>query len=632
MANLISKINNDYGNYWYYSGRLFNNSEEELNTVQLKRQKDTQKKMKKESRNIVGKLTPKNIKKENVLDKKVLQELEKIIKKEINIENKLRKELLQSDNIKFNSDNSQKILEDIQKLDDQLTEKIILNNKNLAFINIISSKAFLDSISIEYSTLSFTIAGGARGFQDIENSKDKRNIGKNKINQAVSRILKTKDKNKQLAYIMKLLFDDNRKQKDLLPIIEKEMEGFKPVLSNFLKEQSQVMFTKKGITVAEDKVKPFIKKLGKIFQDYFKNTTENGQLFLNNSLQNLKEGKLIPNSVGEFALNLKDSSNDIKGKYLTEMRINFYEIQDGKEIKRKEINHEQILETFLSLVDKFNSEILSEGETRSKIKGYIREVMNKNPNNWEAFISEAWSKSQISGLLGEIAGIVMLKTMGFETSYLGTTKNTSGQSSHVDLKIQSGKSYYGIQVKNYTGSKNSLNLYSDTEFDLASTDANKYLESNLIYCLKFFFANKQILDQLNIKLPSTKDIENLLLIDISQFLRISDLNTDINEKNNFYLINNKIISASTILIQSYITAKDILQDAKENKLIEIIGDSLTPITITEQDIDSSKYKPMNDRLYNNQLFINENEYPMTMESINNKLNIRIKFKGLKVKI
>ena len=632
MANLISKINNDYGNYWYYSGRLFNNSEEELNTVQLKRQKDTQKKMKKESRNIVGKLTPKNIKKENVLDKKVLQELEKIIKKEINIENKLRKELLQSDNIKFNSDNSQKILEDIQKLDDQLTEKIILNNKNLAFINIISSKAFLDSISIEYSTLSFTIAGGARGFQDIENSKDKRNIGKNKINQAVSRILKTKDKNKQLAYIMKLLFDDNRKQKDLLPIIEKEMEGFKPVLANFLKEQSQVMFTKKGITVAEDKVKPFIKKLGKIFQDYFKNTTENGQLFLNNSLQNLKEGKLIPNSVGEFALNLKDSSNDIKGKYLTEMRINFYEIQDGKEIKRKEINHEQILETFLSLVDKFNSEILSEGETRSKIKGYIREVMNKDPNNWEAFISEAWSKSQISGLLGEIAGIVMLKTMGFETSYLGTTKNTSGQSSHVDLKIQSGKSYYGIQVKNYTGSKNSLNLYSDTEFDLASTDANKYLESNLIYCLKFFFANKQILDQLNIKLPSTKDIENLLLIDISQFLRISDLNTDINEKNNFYLINNKIISASTILIQSYITAKDILQDAKENKLIEIIGDSLTPITITEQNIDSSKYKPMNDRLYNNQLFINENEYPMTMESINNKLNIRIKFKGLKVKI
>jgi hypothetical protein len=38
--------------------------------------------------------------------------------------------------------------------------------------------------------------------------------------------------------------------------------------------------------------------------------------------------------------------------------------------------------------------------------------------NWEVFSSSMWSKPQVSGLMGEIAGLILLNGAGIKVEYL----------------------------------------------------------------------------------------------------------------------------------------------------------------------------------------------------------------------
>jgi hypothetical protein len=91
------------------------------------------------------------------------------------------------------------------------------------------------------------------------------------VNNLVKQILTAKDINTATKYMLQLLFGENKTEKEIESILANDMEKqILPILKNFLIDNLEVMSTTTGkITTAEKNVKPFVKRMGHLFYDYF---------------------------------------------------------------------------------------------------------------------------------------------------------------------------------------------------------------------------------------------------------------------------------------------------------------------------------------------------------------------------
>ena len=184
-----------------------------------------------------------------------------------------------------------------------------------------------------------------------------------------------------------------------------------------------------------------------------------------------------------------------------------------------------------------------------------------------------------------------------KVSETGFELNELGQQIGADLKVGSGASTVGIQIKNLSSVKGDLiSLYSDTSFSLDSGTASKYIDREVLDIIKFLLANEKLMsEKFGMNLDRTQ-IEKLLLNFLPQFLRVSRLDADLELPNSFYLLNGKIITASHVLAIAYQNAKEVLQQAKNktiNQIVQIQGSKIDYITI-EDDAEISKYARMKD--------------------------------------
>lgn len=669
--NFLGLIKNGYGEYWYYNGRIFYTEQEydDLSTEQKEQVAVTKEKIIDEGQYFINKLNRKfnNINEKGTLSEGVLKKIADLINSARLKENKLCDILKIDNNLKAQKEkgdiNRMKI--SIQKRDEEITQKLLKLNKYSDLCKILISKSFIDKLSKNTDILSFTVVGGG----DIpKNGQDlgRRSKGKNMVNNLVKQILTAKNINTATKYMLQLLFGENKTEKEIESILANNMEKqILPILKNFLIDNLEVMSTTTGkITTAEKNVKPFVKRMGHLFYDYFQKN--NSSLLTKESIEALRNGYLMPNGKDKYALKLDLSEgNDI---YKINMRGVFYEINsEGREVKKR-YKSEDILNTFTRIIletlqslskDQLNnsewssisesikSVLLYDSNAWKDIGQYLKYSMDgaldaPDSKNWEVFSSSMWSKPQVSGLMGEIAGLILLNGAEIKVEYLAIALDDLKKQKHMDLRVISEGQYFGIQIKNYSSRKTNITLYEETEFNLNSPESYKYFDDNFMYCLNYLFINTDILNRLGVKIPDLNTFSSILMANVRSFLRIESLSdkefTNETGQNNFFIINGKVISTSSILIQLYYEAQQILEAAKKDSLFEI--KVVYPDT---ESIDSeasiTDYKSMNNYWVGHKSIKTGGKYfPIHIQQnggnniVNNYLTTTVKFNGLKIKL
>ena len=644
--NLVGSIRNR-GEYFYYKGKY-----QEL--------EDTKGLMEKEGQYILDKVLNVNKNNETTLSKTVIIELKKMLNKTLERENLFRKQLKISELKIEENDSLKDKLKEFLKGDEILNKYIQKENGYLEIIKVLMSKEFIDKISTGYDVLSYSLAGGGKSYKDSEKDFNSRAIGKSQIESLVANILLNKNKKvNNLNKLTDLFFGklDAQTRKLLLQYFN---ENFQSVLSEYIKESSEKLLKKNNKLIADEQlIKGFLKKAGHLFLENINKEIKIENQQIQTAIQNLQEGNLIPNDKGIFALKLDVKEYDSDALYKINMQGLFYEIEDKKIIQRKEgeIDKEKILTTFLNFLKEqvttpeakafLADENNQENENVVNIKKILRQAFDSplqgdsKKSNWDIFRSEMFSRSQISGLMGEIAGILFFSNNNAKVIHKGITLNKLGQQSNVDLSMKVGNSFFGIQVKNYTSTKSEIGLYEDTDFDIMNNNAERYIQGNLLKCLQYLLLNENILEELGIDITGHyKDFEDVLLINLSQFLRIDDLlskESQVKSMNTFYLINGKLVSASVILCKSIIKAEEILENAEKERIVTIVSSNPEPTEIdAEEKVKDARlmrgyYKGKISMITDQHSPDGDLFYPVRIPNVNISV-ANIHFKGIKIKL
>lgn len=193
-----------------------------------------------------------------------------------------------------------------------------------------------------------------------------------------------------------------------------------------------------------------------------------------------------------------------------------------------------------------------------------------------------FSKSNISGLFGEIGAAFAFSVGSNEALITGDQKNKLGQKIATDVRLKVykkegrkiiEKNIVGIQVKNYT-SANSFRLYDSTQLNLDGKTVERYITPKDLRVLRFLAVNHDIASEKYGYNYSIKDLENFLYCHFENFIRINDLKEDPGEEvtqNSFYYINNKVYPASYFLLVFLKEVLDIFENSKKNSIFEILG-------------------------------------------------------------
>lgn len=642
--------------YMFYDGRAFSGRDQY-------RERKTE--MEEELRTNYNLLKQIGVDDNPTLSEKVLENLEISINESLQREKKFygnKRNVIKS----FTPNDINGFITQSKEIEEQLSS-ILLQGKNIGdqgyteLLAEIGSEDFLNRITVRSATLSYQLAGGAKTVKGKKAQTKIREVGKNKVQTALTKSLLTKKRDSNVLEIKKnpslhgvldlLLQGYNRKMTtEIKKFLLNEEETTKilgqsldSILLNLLSNNDLIVDRQKKTgpraTFNEELSKSLFKKMAfqikKVATEYQKETTGDIQQVFNN----LAEGNFIKNTNNNFSLKLNQMGE--KGIYTQEMELVFYEKNVQGDLVRKEnLDKRTVAEAFYNLfINNLRSPAAKEWLIKNKAK-FIKSLsasLNTKHQQYYAF-----NKSVISGIMGSINAILTF-SMGTrkKVSETGFELNELGQQIGADLKVGSGASTVGIQIKNLSSVKGDLiSLYSDTSFSLDSGTASKYIDREVLDIIKFLLANEKLMSEKFGMNLDRSQIEKLLLNFLPQFLRVSRLDADLELPNSFYLLNGKIITASHVLAIAYQNAKEILQQAKNktaNQIVQIQGSKIDYTTIKD-DAEVSKYARMKDGQQKSApnapiaITVDGTTYPQDITKKNLLSGIRVNFKGIKIKI
>jgi len=137
------------------------------------------------------------------------------------------------------------------------------------------------------------------------------------------------------------------------------------------------------------------------------------------------------------------------------------------------------------------------------------EIAYDNLNSKQFFDEIAlFSKSGVSGLLGEMASVISLHVPDAKLTpvIVSSKHNKLKEKIAVDVNLYIAKGtkteeVLGIQVKNYTSSNKTVRLYDGGEgIGLGETAMNNYLSTYDLKVFRFIVANMKIAKKLNVQI------------------------------------------------------------------------------------------------------------------------------------
>ena len=491
-----------------------------------------------------------------------------------------------------NKNNILDVQDKINLLSQQLTQYFIGRNPGaFAFLSLLNDAGFLSYMSMKtVTTFSYTTFG-----------KGDRNLGKTKATDALSKAMrmgmKRVDAASQLRGLVRedvlMLLNEGleRESPDFIDEIDDEiesqiqmlieqtiMEHFKGqhVLTIKNSERAAKFRSKTG----ETEVKRFYKDLYRKFEQWFSRNLKNkkdptgrylgGALVIGEKITQTKYGTQILAEIYEKDLSARNGYGEIR----KDLDFNTFAAYFADFLITEIGTYQGVDSDAYKFILKERKKLISVIKKAYSIKGATTEEKIRNFSQF--------SKSNISGLFGEIGAAFAFSVGSNEALITGDQKNKLGQKIATDIRLKVykkegrkiiEKNIVGIQVKNYT-STDSFRLYDSTQFNLDGKTVERYITSKDLRVLKFLAVNHDIASEKYGYNYSVKDLENFLYCHFENFIRIDDLKEDPSKEvtqNSFYYINNKVYPASYFLLVFLKEALDIFENGKKKSVFEMIG-------------------------------------------------------------
>lgn len=540
------------------------------------------------------------------------------------------------------------------------------DSNKLKFLMILNDKDFLNQITMQGQTqLSYSVYGQKNRL------KGKASLT-NPVNQALTN---RKNKIQKYEQIADFLYQDFGKvipnanevfSKDVVNEIAGNVYDLidEVITAHFKNEKVSgrdlifVATTKKTrskkltSTTGETMIKSFYKDLYRNFENRFVKNME--------QITKLRQKKYLG---GALELSEKISETPFGATVLATIYPKTNDNQLGEIDKGLTLN--QIVDVFLTFLRNqitiFTSSSIGAGlsggltyfnQNYNKIKNILINSYQKKGNETDSIRQFAqFSKSNVSGLLGEIASVISFTAdSGMTALIIGSDKNSLGQKVAVDVKLtvyhkKGRRKDIGIQVKNYTAKQKNIPLYNDTSIDLSNNMLKRYIPKNDLKVFQFLAANYNLESNAHY---TRELLEEFLLNYSANFLRTKDLTDTTGLTNNFYYINNQVYPTSYILSHFLIQALDIMLDAKKRATFFTLEGLFPSVKNIPPEAQGSNYMPMEDQPRAEKIdsgsrgrYMETSAYqfdyggetfPRKIANSNLLSDLRINFKGINVKI
>lgn len=480
----------------------------------------------------------------------------------------------------------------INLLSQKLTQYFVGRNPGaFAFLSLLNDADFLSYISMKTVTaFSYTTFG-----------EGDRNLGKTKATDALSKAMRMGmtrfNAAEQLRELVKedvltLLNEGLDKESSaFVDEIDEEIEyRIQVIIENTIQQQfgGQHVLTMKNA----DRATRFRSKAGeKEVKKFYKNLYREFELWFSRNLNNKKTptGRYLG---GALVIGEKIYRTEYGTQVLAEISEKDFSARNGYGQIRKDLDFDTFAAYFadflITEIGKYQGIDSDAHKFILKERKKLISVIKKAYSIKGATVEEKlrnfsqFSKSNISGLFGEIGAAFAFSVGSNEALITGDQKNKLGQKIATDVRLKVykkegrkviEKNIVGIQVKNYT-STNSFRLYDSTQLSFDGKTVERYITPKDLRVLRFLAVNHDIASEKYGYNYSTKDLENFLYCHFENFIRIDDLKEDPSEEmtqNSFYYINNKVYPASYFLLVFLKEALDIFENGKKKSVFEVLG-------------------------------------------------------------
>lgn len=423
---------------------------------------------------------------------------------------------------------------------------------------------------------------------------------------SVSKLANTKIENQTVAQKLKDNINSRKGTDKQLKknVIKTDLEEtFEKLLINY--------FNSYGVDSIKGAIQPITELLTKEFQNFinntknirFQNATEKNTLKeINKKILLSQEDEIIPffkgltiSTIEEENVNKKNNSkknnSEEKFQYKIKFNLNNSEAEITLQVNQKlgrnlfkerignnkDINN--IIEVFFSIindrVEKRSSQSIKEywRKKQSFLKSSFKKFLKNKINIDQAF----GGKSNIIGTIGEYFAEFYIGYTGYEGKTLkseiqGQSYNNMGQEAHVDIISELEKNKIGYQVKTGKTFKGSFRLYQKKDsLSIFSNAMKRYLPEEVLYSVRYLTANNNFFNNHGIVSDfDERAVHRILRFNIDTFIRYNDnqVSSELSEyKNNFYIINFRMIPSSLIFSYIYLSIFDEIK--KEQTLFEL---------------------------------------------------------------
>ena len=221
----------------------------------------------------------------------------------------------------------------------------------------------------------------------------------------------------------------------------------------------------------------------------------------------------------------------------------------------------QFNRTFSSFI---SSQLKNASDKFSNAKQYWSEVISKNTGLINSINTWGQSYTNSAAVIGHVGEHFASFYLGLDaTKIYGQDLNKLGQQAHVDVAYinkQTNAALSGFQIKNYSSVVNSFHLY-DTDVSVFRKDIRRYINSDspsdnedIIVQLRYLSANQYLFKNTSAMKNSVKKV---LEMNFEYWSRYGDFQSNLGDlKNNFFILNFKMIPASLIFQKMICELKD----------------------------------------------------------------------------
>ena len=211
-----------------------------------------------------------------------------------------------------------------------------------------------------------------------------------------------------------------------------------------------------------------------------------------------------------------------------------------------------------------SSQLKNASDKFSNAKQYWSEVISKNTGLINSINTWGQSYTNSAAVIGHVGEHFASFYLGLDaTKIYGQDLNKLGQQAHVDVAYinkQTNAALSGFQVKNYSSVVNSFHLY-DTDVSVFRKDIRRYINSDshsdnedIIVQLRYLSANQYLFKNTSAMKNSVKKV---LEMNFEYWSRYGDFQSNLGDlKNNFFILNFKMIPASLIFQKMICELKD----------------------------------------------------------------------------